>query len=56
LWKVSLDSAGVKVSESEAGWQIVIGKVFQRKGAAELKERLVLIRFKFDRWPAKSDD
>jgi len=37
---VSLDSAGVEVSESEAGWRILVGKEFQRKGAAELKERL----------------
>jgi len=37
---VSLDSAGVKVSESEAGWRIHVGKELQRKGAAELKERL----------------
>jgi len=48
---VSLDSAGVEVSESEAGWRILVGKAFQRKGAAEL-----LTRFKFDRRPAKSDD
>jgi len=40
LWKVSLDSAGVEVSELEAGWQILVGKEFQRKDAAELKERL----------------
>jgi len=40
LWKVSLDSAGVEVSESEAGWRILVGKEFQRKGAAELKECL----------------
>jgi len=37
---VSLDSAGVEVSESEAGCQILVGKEFQRTGAAELKERL----------------
>jgi len=37
---VSLDSAGVEVSELEAGWQILVGKEFQRKGAAELKQRL----------------
>jgi len=37
---VSLDSAGVEVSELEAGWRILVGKEFQRKGAAELKERL----------------
>jgi len=24
----------------EAGWRILVGKEFQRKGAAELKERL----------------
>jgi len=30
----------VEVSESEAGWRILVGKEFQRKGAAELKERL----------------
>jgi len=35
---VSLDSAGV--GELEAGWRILVGKEFQRKGAAELKERL----------------
>jgi len=40
LWKVSLDSAGAKVSELEAGWRILVGKEFQRKGAVELKERL----------------
>jgi len=37
---VPLDSAGVGVSESEADWRILVGKNFQRKGAAELKERL----------------
>jgi len=37
---VSLDSAGVEVSESEAGWRTVVGKEFHRKGEAELKERL----------------
>jgi len=37
---VSLDSAGVEVNESEAGGRILVGKEFQRKGAAELKERL----------------
>jgi len=36
---VYLDSAGVEVSELEAGWQILVCKEFQRKGAAELKER-----------------
>jgi len=36
---VSLDSAGVEVSESAAGWRILIGKEFQIKGTAELKER-----------------
>jgi len=36
---VSLDCAGVKVSELEAGWWILVGKEFQRKDAAELKER-----------------
>jgi len=55
LWNVSLDSAGVEVSELEAGWRIFVGKDFQRKGAAELKERLTS-SLKFDRWPAKSDD
>jgi len=35
-----LYSAGVKVSELEAGWRILVGKEFQRKGAAGLKERL----------------
>jgi len=30
----------VEVSESEAGWRILVGKEFQRKGAVELKERL----------------
>jgi len=39
---VSLDSAGVEVSESEAGWRILVGKKFKRKGAAELKERLLV--------------
>jgi len=43
LWKVSLDSAGVEVRESEAGWRILVGKEFQRKGAAELKERLSVL-------------
>jgi len=28
------------VSELEAGWRILVGKEFQRKGAAELKELL----------------
>jgi len=28
---VSLDSAGVEVSEFEAGWLILVGKKFQRK-------------------------
>jgi len=37
---VSLDSAGVEVSELEAGWRILVGKEFQRKGTAELKEHL----------------
>jgi len=37
---VSLDSAGVEVSELEAGWRILVGEEFQRKSAAELKERL----------------
>jgi len=37
---VSLGSAGVEVSVSEAGLRILVGKEFQRKGAAELKERL----------------
>jgi len=37
---VSLDSVGVEVSESEAGWRILVGKEFRKKGAAELKERL----------------
>jgi len=40
--EVSLASAGVKVSESEAGWRILVGKEFQRKGAAELKEHLLI--------------
>jgi len=30
----------VEVSESEADWRILVGKEFQRKGAAELMERL----------------
>jgi len=30
----------VVVSESEAGWWILVGKELQRKGAAELKERI----------------
>jgi len=42
---VSLDSAGVEVSEFEAGWRILVGKKFQRKDAAELKERLGLYPF-----------
>jgi len=37
---VSLDSAGVEVSGLEAGWRILVGKEFQRKGAAELKKCL----------------
>jgi len=37
---VSLDGAGVEVSEVEAGWRILVGKEFQRIGAAELKEHL----------------
>jgi len=37
---VSLDSAGVEVSVLEAGGQILVGKEFQIKGAAELTERL----------------
>jgi len=54
---VSLDSAGVEMSDLEAGWQILVGKEFQRKGAAELRERLPVRQLvKFDRWPAKSDD
>jgi len=40
LWKVCLDSAGMEMSELEAGRQILVGKEFQRKAAAELKERL----------------
>jgi len=47
---VSLNSAGVEVSELEAGWRILVGKEFQRKGAG------ALTCFKFDRWPAKSYD
>jgi len=39
---VSLDSAGVKESELEAGWRILVLKEFQRIGAAELKERLLV--------------
>jgi len=27
---VSLDSAGLEMSESEAGWRILVGKEFQR--------------------------
>jgi len=30
----------VELSESEAGWRILVGKEFQRKGAADLKDRL----------------
>jgi len=37
---VSLDSVCVEVSELEASWRILVGKVFQKNGAAELKERL----------------
>jgi len=37
---VSLDSAGVEVSELDAGLRILVGKELQRKGAAQLKERL----------------
>jgi len=37
---VSIDNAGVELSESEAGWRILVGKEFQRKDTAELKERL----------------
>jgi len=40
LFVESVSSTGVKVSELEAGWRILVGKVFHRKGAAELKERL----------------
>jgi len=40
LWKVSLDCADVEVSNIEAGWRILVSEEFQRKGAAELKERL----------------
>jgi len=40
LLKGSLVSAGVEVSELEAGWRILVGKELQRKDAAELKERL----------------
>jgi len=40
FWKVSLNSAGVEVSELEAGWRILVGKEFLRKVVAELKERL----------------
>jgi len=29
-----------KLSELEAGWRVLLGKGLQRKGAAELKERL----------------
>jgi len=51
----SVSSTGVKVNELKAAsWRILVGKEFQRKGAAELKERYT--RLKFDRWPAKSDD
>jgi len=48
---VSLDSAGVEVSELEAGWRILVipeKRPNRTEGA--------LTRFKFDRWPAKSDD
>jgi len=54
LFVESVSSAGVEVSEFEAGWRILVGKEFQRKVAAELKGRLY--RFKFDRWPTKSND
>jgi len=40
LFVESVSSAGMEVSELEAGWRILVGKEFQRKGAAELKERL----------------
>jgi len=36
LFVESASSADVKVSELEAGWRILVGKEFQRKGAAEL--------------------
>jgi len=50
LFVDSVSSAGVKVSELEAGWRILVGKEFQRKGAAdELHESRALTRFKFDR-------
>jgi len=49
-----LDSAGVEVSELEAGWRIVVGKELQRKRRSRTEG--TLIRLKFDRWPAKSDD
>jgi len=29
-------------SELEAGWRILVGNEFQRKGAAELKERITV--------------
>jgi len=37
---VSLGSAGVEASESEAGWRLLVDKEFKRKRAAELKQRL----------------
>jgi len=50
---VSLDCAGVEVSDIKAGWRIIVSKEFQRKGAAELKERLPVSSL---RWPAKGDE
>jgi len=49
LWTLSPDSADVEVSESEAGWRILVGKEFQRNGAAELKERLPVSSLTGDR-------
>jgi len=39
-FELLVDSAGVEVSELEAGWRISVSKEFQRKCAAELIERL----------------
>jgi len=51
---VSLDNAGVEVSELEAGWRILVGKQIPEKRRSRTEGALT--RFKFDRWSPKSDD
>jgi len=57
VWKVCLDCDGVEVSELEAGWHILVGSLKNsREKAQQNSTEGALTRFKFDRWPAKSDD